>query len=78
MADNPFAKKTDSAKEKPGDRKAPDGKESPPTGKGQKSGGGKGNPFAKKMEGKHQPPRRGKKKPARRGGRKLQKFGQRY
>lgn len=76
MADNPFAKKMQKkGEEKESDRKAPDGKNSPPPGKGDTSKNT--NPFAKKMDGKRPPPRRGKKKPARKG-RKLQKFGQKY
>lgn len=58
MADNPFAKKMQKkADEKEsGDGKAPTGKNSPPPGHGEKSGG---NPFTKKMQGRQ--PMKGKK-----------------
>ena len=83
MADNPFAKKFDKKKgdkgeEKEGGHKMPNGEMMHGRGAERPSGKGKaakGNPFAKKFDGKHQPPkRRGRKRPARKG--KLQKFGQ--
>lgn len=81
MADNPFAKKMSKGSQsqkkgggKEGERKAPDGESSPPPGKGQTSKGG--NPFARKMDGKHPPRgRRGKRRGGRRG--KLQPFQKR-
>jgi len=75
MASNKFSKQFDSKKE-PSTGHAPTGKNSPPPGKGEKSEG-KGNPFARKFDGKKQPPKRkGRKRPA--GKKRLQKFGQRY
>lgn len=78
MADNPFAKKFAKKSDHDGD----EGEKGAKPGRGTdrpmgKGAAAKGNPFAKKMDGKHKPPpRRGKKRPARKG--KLQKFGARY
>ena len=80
MADNPFAKKFSKKNDKndhDGDEgKMPSGPHKMADGK-MMDGKGKGNPFAKKMTGKHKPPfKKGKKKPAKKG--RLQKFGQSY
>jgi hypothetical protein len=75
MASNKFSKKFDT-KEEPSTGHAPTGKNSPPPGRGERSG--KGNPFARKFDGNKGLKKKGKRKPPPKRKGKLQKFGQRY
>ena len=88
MADNPFAKKFGKKKSDhdgdeedmpKGKHKMPDGKMMPGRMHGKGKPSGKGNPFAKKLKGKHPPPK-GKGRAAAAAAKKarLQKFSQKY